>query len=96
MSPGQNDISATFSSTIGTPGCLQSSGWYYGFDGNPPAGTIDFVSVLLHELGHGLGFLTPVDDGIGAKFSGLDDAFMRHLEDHTTGNAYPQMTNSDA
>ena len=95
LSPGQNDISATFSSTIGTPGCLQSSGWYYGLDANPPAGTIDFVSVLLHELGHGLGFLTLVDDGTGAKFSGLDDAFMLHLEDHTTGKAYPQMTNSE-
>jgi hypothetical protein len=94
LNPSQNDISATFSSTIGTPGCLQSSGWYYGLDGNPPAGNIDFVSVLLHELGHGLGFLTLVDLSTGAKFSGLDDAFMLHLEDHTTGKVYPQMTNA--
>ncbi len=31
--------------------------WYYGTDGNTPSGKIDFVSVVLHEIGHGLGFL---------------------------------------
>ena len=30
--------------------------WYFGTDGNPPAGKYDFVSVVLHEIGHGLGF----------------------------------------
>lgn len=95
LSAGQDDINATFSSTIGTPGCLQSSGWYYGLDGNPPSGKIDFVAVLLHELGHGLGFLSLVNLSTGAKLSGLDDAYMRHLEDHTTGKAYPQMTDAE-
>jgi len=33
-----------------------SANWYFGLDGNVPAGQIDFVSVALHELGHGLGF----------------------------------------
>jgi hypothetical protein len=87
-----SDINATFSSTIGTPGCLENSGWYYGLDANPPSGKIDFVTVLLHELGHGLGFLSLVSLSTGAKFSGFDDAYTLHLEDHTTGKAYPQMT----
>ena len=30
--------------------------WYFGTDGNTPAGSWDFVTVVLHELGHGLGF----------------------------------------
>jgi Bacterial Ig domain/Secretion system C-terminal sorting domain len=30
--------------------------FYYGTDGQTPAGKTDFVSVVLHELGHGLGF----------------------------------------
>lgn len=30
--------------------------WYFGMDGNPPAGKIDFVTVVLHEIGHGIGF----------------------------------------
>ena len=33
------------------------SNWYFGTDGNPPAGKIDFVTVVLHELGHGLGLV---------------------------------------
>lgn len=32
--------------------------WYYGLDGQVPRGQIDMVSVILHELGHGLGFLS--------------------------------------
>jgi len=30
--------------------------WYFGIDGNTPARQYDFVSVVLHELTHGLGF----------------------------------------
>ena len=90
-----DDINATFSSTIGTPGCLSSSGWYYGLDGNPPGNRIDFVSVLLHELGHGLGFLTFVDLASGAKIVGFNDAFMLNLEDHGASPAdYPSMTDA--
>ncbi len=31
--------------------------WYFGTDANPGAGQSDFVSVVLHEIAHGLGFL---------------------------------------
>lgn len=30
--------------------------WYLGTDANPPANTLDAVTVLLHEIGHGIGF----------------------------------------
>lgn len=45
-SPTSTDIIATFSST---------ANFYFGLDGNTPPGQVDFVSVVLHELGHGLG-----------------------------------------
>ncbi|MEH6534801.1 MAG: T9SS type A sorting domain-containing protein [Psychroserpens sp.] len=45
---GGADISANFSST---------ANFYFGLDANPPFSQVDFVSVVLHELGHGLGFL---------------------------------------
>lgn len=42
--------------------------WYYGTDGLTPAGQYDFVSVIMHELGHGLGFtsLTKKDSTTGS------------------------------
>ncbi|MBD2767521.1 T9SS type A sorting domain-containing protein [Hymenobacter sp. BT664] len=45
--PTDADINANFSSTFN---------WYYGLDANPPSGQYDLVTVVLHELGHGLGF----------------------------------------
>ena len=45
---GAPDIVAEFASN--------RSDWYFGTDGNTPSGQFDFVSVVLHELGHGLGF----------------------------------------
>ena len=32
--------------------------WYYGTYGNCPARSFDLVSVILHEMGHGLGFVS--------------------------------------
>ena len=32
--------------------------WYYGLDGNCPANKYDLVSVVLHEMAHGLGFMS--------------------------------------
>jgi hypothetical protein len=46
--PSDHDINANFSSSF--------SNWYFGMDGNTPAGQYDFVSVVLHEIIHGLGF----------------------------------------
>jgi len=57
LDPANPDISATFNSNLnGSAGCLGGIGWYYGYDSNPPGSDIDFVSVVTHEIGHGLGF----------------------------------------
>ncbi|UCG12397.1 MAG: fibronectin type III domain-containing protein [Deltaproteobacteria bacterium] len=94
LDPTNHDIGATFNSDIGKQDCLPN-GWYYGLDGNPPPGELDFVSVVLHELGHGLGFQTVVDLVSGAKANGFDDIYMLNLEDHSTGKFYPEMTDAE-
>ncbi len=35
--------------------------WYFGTDANTPEGLTDFVTVALHEIGHGIGFLGSMD-----------------------------------
>ncbi len=47
LDPDQADIYIAYSSTFA---------WYYGLDGATPAGQYDFVTVVLHEIAHGLGF----------------------------------------
>jgi hypothetical protein len=42
--------------------------WYFGTDGHPPMSQYDFVTVVLHEIGHGLGFAgsMQVSGGLGS------------------------------
>lgn len=64
---GDSDINVNANST---------ANWYFGTDGNTPRNQIDLASVMLHELGHGLGFLASVDTinenqlsiGFGGRF----------------------------
>ena len=50
---GQADILAEFNSGI--------SSWYFGTDGYTPSGKYDFVSLVLHEIAHGLGFSSGIE-----------------------------------
>jgi len=94
LAPGRSDIDATFNSAVGTT-CAFPDVWYYGLDGRPPGTKIDFVTVVLHEIGHGLGFLSLVDLETGEKFMGLNDIYMRRLVNARTGRRYPQMTDRE-
>jgi hypothetical protein len=96
LDPSTADINATFNSAVGTT-CPFPNVWYYGLDGNPPLGDIDLLSVVLHELGHGLGFATIVSLATGAKGNGtgFDDVFMLKLEDHSKNENYPSMTDGE-
>lgn len=50
--------------------------WYFGTDANTPSGRIDFVTVVLHELGHGIGFTGSVrgdEDAETAEWGFGDD-----------------------
>lgn len=56
LNPGENDIDIFFSN---------GADWYADTTGTPGPGQHDFVSVALHELGHGLGFV-----GLSKKVGG--------------------------
>ena len=52
-------------------------------------------TVVLHELGHGLGFSTLVDLSTGALSGGLADMYMRFIRDTSTNKLWTQMTNAE-
>ncbi|MDB4678824.1 hypothetical protein OAE79_00675 [Rhodopirellula sp.] len=53
---------------------LTGYSWYYGTDDNAGANQFDFVSTVLHEIGHALGFAGLIeDDGGYDDFSGQTD-----------------------
>jgi len=80
LAVGTADISATFNSNLnGSAGCLGGKKWYLGYDSLPTGGDIDFVSVVTHEIGHGLGFQTFVSQA-GVKFMGNNDQYMIKLD----------------
>ena len=88
------DITAEFNADIGDADCLSSSGWYYGMDGNTPFGHIDFYEVVLHELGHGLGFLSLVNSD-GSNNSGIIDIYTTFLRDENTNKDWSDMNNTE-
>jgi hypothetical protein len=78
LAPGTADIIATFNSDVDNATVLGSIDWCYGTDGN--AGSdIDFVAVVLHELGHGLGFFDMIDETTGEWYSGFPDVYGLNL-----------------
>ena len=89
-----NDIGIVFNSEVDKPACLGTRSWYYGYDGLE--GTdIELVPVVLHEMGHGLGFLTLVDDSNGAELMGFPDVYERFMLDLTTGKHWNEMTDGE-
>ena len=89
VSPGEPDAVAIFNVNLGQPTCFAGPGWYYGLDGNEPAGAIDVVAVALHEFGHGLGFQQFANLTTGAENPGLFRCLRitpaRHVEHENLG-----------
>src|SRR5262249_24221503 len=49
LAAGQDDLNVTFNNDF--------PDWYFGTDGQPGGTLVDFESVVLHEMGHALGFI---------------------------------------
>jgi len=85
------DINANFNVNLGQPGCLTGTFWYYGFDNNHGP-SIDFVTVLLHEMGHGIGFQTFTSGTTGNFQAGFPSAWDVFIRDDSTGLNWRTMT----
>ena len=73
LDTANSDIQAVFTSN-------PAADFYFGTDNHAPANTISFESVVMHELGHGLGFADSFNDvgGVGSfGLSGFPDVYDR-------------------
>jgi hypothetical protein len=66
------EIDTQFNSALDNQnGCTAGLSWYYGFDSAPDDGT-SFLSVVLHEIVHGMGFIGLMGSSAHAPFSWPD------------------------
>jgi PKD repeat protein len=93
--PGESPIFAQFNSQLGQSGCFAGYPFYYGFDTNGPAESVNFLTVALHEFAHGFGFTSFADETTGKLCCGtqpLPDIFDAFVFDTTLGKSWNQMT----
>ena len=82
LNAAANDINSQFSSSFA---------FYYGYDGNEGA-LVELLPVVLHELGHGLGFSTTTSGTSGNFNGGFPSIFDRFLYDNVTGMNWSDLT----
>jgi hypothetical protein len=63
--------------------------WYFGTDGNPGVGQYDFASVVLHEIGHGLGFFGLMSYDNGSSTDGIECNNVAGYACWGLGSGYP-------
>jgi len=96
LDPAVEEVHSTFNSRLDSdPACLVGLDWFYGIGVPTPANRISLYEVVLHEIGHGLGFATVTNGSTGVRLQDFDDVFMTFLEDHSSAKTWPQMSNAE-
>jgi PA domain len=96
LDPGDDDIVARFNISIDgvNPDCLTGMSWWYGIDPSvtPPDTTFALLPIMIHELGHGLGFDSSEDATTGS-FGTMDlPVWAYYLFDEQAGLLWKDMT----
>lgn len=90
--PSVYHINANFNVNLGNANCLAGSPFYLGLDSNPPGSQVDLIAVLIHELGHGLGFQTFTNGSTGAYSGGFPSIWDTFLTDSPSNARWTQLT----
>ncbi len=88
------DIRARFNSELGKPGCPADLDWYLGLDTFQSPEVANLLIVVLHELAHGLGFLSFASLTTGQQIGGLGDVFGAFAFDSSLGLSWNQMNDT--
>lgn len=91
-----SEIDVQFNGALDSdPQCLDGRGYYYGYD-HMDGNKIDFPDVLMHEIGHGLGFISLVVPSTGRNLAGTSFVIFDHFVlDLTSNKTFDQMTASE-
>jgi len=86
LTPGQAHILARFNGDLGTAACTIAS-WSFTLDGSADqtVNQVSLLTTLLHEFGHGLGFISFVTPTSGALDSSPPSIFDVHIFDVDAG-----------
>lgn len=89
--PGDLDHFVRFNIDL-DDGCQDGvTGFYYGLDNAGPADQVDFLQLALHEIAHGLGFLSYLPAFELEFRDGLPDIYAHFVRDQTTDELWPEM-----
>ncbi len=89
--PNNFDILARFNSLLDTdPTSCGGLSWYYGLD-NQHGSKIDLLTTVLHEFGHGLGFISLTDPTTGEFEQNEPDIWSYVLYDESTGKHWIEL-----
>lgn len=88
------DINTAFNGKLGQPDCLAGMSWYFGLDGKTPAGQVNFLNVVMHEIGHGLGAQAFINVSSGAYAYGYSDLYTYNAYDNVLNRTFESMTNA--
>ena len=92
---GEPHIRARFNSRLGLfDDCMPGSGFYLGLD-NQHGDKINLVTVLLHEMAHGLGFQGFTDEQTGEPYEKRPSVWDHHLIDNRTNKLWVNMSNAE-
>ncbi len=89
------EINATFNSDVDNACLGAGTRFYYGLDNATPAQRINLLVVLLHEMGHGLGFSSFANSSTGALLGGFPDIYTRFMFDRSTSKYWYLMTDAE-
>ncbi len=95
LANGAAVIRARFNSNLGlNANCLPGSPFYLGIDNNHGTQT-DFPVVLLHEMGHGVGFQTFTSGSTGAQLAGFPAIWDHYMLDNRLNKLWVNMTDAE-
>lgn len=104
LNGNEPEIKAEFNASIDS-GCMGAQRWWYGIDPNEtvPANRIPLLSTVLHELGHGLGFISAAcldAGGCGSNWpqggypGGILDRWSDFQRNQSSGQLWSAMSNA--